>query len=29
MSMRRDIFTADHEAFRETVRTFIDKEVAP
>ncbi|WP_316574357.1 acyl-CoA dehydrogenase family protein [Nocardia canadensis] len=27
--MRRDIFTPDHEAFRELARTFIDKEVVP
>jgi acyl-CoA dehydrogenase len=27
--MQRDIFTADHEAFRDTVRSFIAKEVAP
>jgi alkylation response protein AidB-like acyl-CoA dehydrogenase len=27
--MRRDIFTSDHEAFRDTVRSFIAKEVAP
>jgi alkylation response protein AidB-like acyl-CoA dehydrogenase len=27
--MRRDIFTSDHDAFRETVRAFIAKEVAP
>jgi alkylation response protein AidB-like acyl-CoA dehydrogenase len=27
--MRRDIFTSDHEAFRESVRSFIAKEVAP
>ncbi|MFI9833593.1 acyl-CoA dehydrogenase family protein [Streptomyces sp. NPDC051913] len=27
--MRRDLFTPDHEAFRETVRTFLAKEVLP
>jgi len=27
--MQREIFTADHEAFRESVRTYITKEVAP
>ncbi|MFJ2667628.1 acyl-CoA dehydrogenase family protein [Nocardia fluminea] len=27
--MRRDIFTPDHEAFRELARKFIDKEVVP
>ncbi|MGX8909247.1 acyl-CoA dehydrogenase family protein [Streptomyces netropsis] len=27
--MQRRIFTADHEAFRETVRTFLTKEVIP
>ncbi|MGK5549901.1 acyl-CoA dehydrogenase family protein, partial [Streptomyces sp. URMC 127] len=27
--MKRQIFTADHEAFRGTVRTFLAKEVAP
>jgi alkylation response protein AidB-like acyl-CoA dehydrogenase len=27
--MQRDIFDADHEAFRETVRTFLTKEVVP
>ncbi|MEH6376776.1 acyl-CoA dehydrogenase family protein [Streptomyces sp. KLMMK] len=27
--MKRQIFTAEHEAFRETVRTFLTKEVAP
>jgi long-chain-acyl-CoA dehydrogenase len=27
--MRRDIFTSDHEVFRESVRSFIAKEVAP
>ncbi|MDI3406573.1 acyl-CoA dehydrogenase family protein [Streptomyces cavernicola] len=27
--MRRDIFTDDHEAFRETVREFIAKEITP
>ncbi|MFF4158798.1 acyl-CoA dehydrogenase family protein [Streptomyces sp. NPDC001678] len=27
--MKRQLFTADHEAFRETVRTFLAKEVAP
>ncbi|MEV4870708.1 acyl-CoA dehydrogenase family protein [Streptomyces syringium] len=27
--MQRRIFTADHEAFRETVRTFLAKEVTP
>jgi len=27
--MQRDIFTSDHEAFRDTVRSFIAKEVAP
>jgi len=25
----REIFTAEHEAFRETVRSFIDREIAP
>ena len=29
MSMPRDLFTPDHEAFRDTVRAFLDKEVAP
>jgi alkylation response protein AidB-like acyl-CoA dehydrogenase len=29
VSMPRDLFTDDHEAFRETVRTFCDREVAP
>ncbi|HXP18367.1 MAG TPA: acyl-CoA dehydrogenase family protein [Streptosporangiaceae bacterium] len=27
--MQRDIFTSDHESFRDMVRTFISKEVAP
>ncbi|MDT3399478.1 acyl-CoA dehydrogenase family protein [Streptomyces sp. B1866] len=27
--MKRQIFAPEHDAFRETVRTFIDKEVAP
>ena len=27
--MKRDIFTAEHDAFRETVRTFLAKEVPP
>jgi alkylation response protein AidB-like acyl-CoA dehydrogenase len=27
--MQREIFTADHDAFRETVRTYLTKEVAP
>jgi alkylation response protein AidB-like acyl-CoA dehydrogenase len=27
--MRRDIFTADHEAFRDMVRVFIGKEITP
>ena len=27
--MQRDIFTADHEAFRDAVRSFIAKEVTP
>ncbi|WKX73316.1 acyl-CoA dehydrogenase family protein [Streptomyces sp. XD-27] len=27
--MKRDIFTAEHDAFRETVRTFLAKEVLP
>jgi acyl-CoA dehydrogenase len=27
--MRRDLFTEDHEAFRELARTFVEKEVAP
>ncbi|HEY0560641.1 MAG TPA: acyl-CoA dehydrogenase family protein [Frankiaceae bacterium] len=27
--MRRDVFTADHEAFREVVRDFVAKEVVP
>jgi len=27
--MRRDIFTSDHDAFRDAVRSFIAKEVAP
>ncbi|MCQ4079993.1 acyl-CoA dehydrogenase family protein [Streptomyces sp. RB6PN25] len=27
--MQREIFTAEHEAFRETVRTFLAKEVTP
>jgi alkylation response protein AidB-like acyl-CoA dehydrogenase len=27
--MQREIFTAEHEAFRQTVRTFLDKEVVP
>ena len=28
-SMKRTIFEADHDAFRDTVRTFCDKEIAP
>ena len=27
--MRRDLFTEDHEAFRELARTFVEKEVVP
>ena len=27
--MQRDIFTSDHQAFRDMVRTFISKEVSP
>ena len=27
--MKRTIFEADHEAFRDTVRTFCEKEIAP
>ncbi len=27
--MRREIFTGEHEAFRETVRSFIARDVAP
>ena len=27
--MRRDIFTADHEAYRETVRAYIEREITP
>ncbi len=27
--MRRDIYTADHEAFRDLVRAFVDKEITP
>ena len=27
--MQREIFTSDHEAFRDSVRSFIAKEVAP
>lgn len=27
--MKREIFEADHDAFRETVRTFCEKEIAP
>jgi acyl-CoA dehydrogenase len=27
--MRRDLFTEDHEAFRELARNFIEKEVVP
>ncbi|MBC7630134.1 acyl-CoA dehydrogenase family protein [Aeromicrobium sp.] len=27
--MKRDIFDADHDAFRDTVRTFCEKEIAP
>ena len=27
--MRRDLFTEDHEAFRELARDFIEKEVVP
>ncbi len=26
---KRDLFNADHEAFRDTVRRFIDQEIAP
>jgi acyl-CoA dehydrogenase len=26
--MRRDLFTEDHEAFRELARDFVEKEVA-
>jgi alkylation response protein AidB-like acyl-CoA dehydrogenase len=29
MSMPRELFTEDHQAFRESVRTFLDKEIAP
>src|SRR5262249_30434436 len=28
-SMRRDVFTEEHELFRQQVRRFVDKEVAP
>ena len=27
--MRRDLFTEDHEAFRELAREFVEKEVVP
>ena len=27
--MRRDLFTEDHEAFRELARDFVEKEVVP
>ncbi len=27
--MRRDLFTEDHEAFRELARDFVDKEIVP
>ena len=27
--MRRDLFEADHELFRSTVREFVEREVAP
>ncbi|HBF79283.1 MAG TPA: acyl-CoA dehydrogenase, partial [Streptomyces sp.] len=27
--MQRQIFTEEHDAFRRTVRTFLDKEVLP
>jgi len=27
--LKRTLFNADHEAFRDTVRKFIDKEIAP
>ena len=27
--LKRGIFTAEHDAFRETVRTFAEKEIAP
>ena len=27
--MRRDLYESDHEAFRESVRAFLDKEVVP
>lgn len=27
--MRRTLFTADHEAYRETVREFIAREITP
>src|SRR6476646_566091 len=27
--MRRDLFTSDHEAFRELARDFVEKEVVP
>ena len=27
--MRRDIYTDEHEAFRDMVRSFIEKEIAP
>jgi acyl-CoA dehydrogenase len=27
--MRRHVFTADHEAFREVARDFLEKEVVP
>lgn len=29
MAMERQIFTGEHDAFRETVRTFLAKEVTP
>jgi hypothetical protein len=28
-AMQRDIFTSDHEAFRDAVHSFIAKQVAP
>ena len=27
--MRRDLFTEDHEAFRELAREFVEKEIGP
>ena len=27
--MRRDIFTSDHEAYREAVRAYIEREITP